>query len=61
MYDAAFNFTKIFLQHPTKRELNFYQYSLGHSSSCKWIRDPFVPAVPKVRPVKGSNPARELS
>jgi len=33
---------KIFLQHPTKLELNFFQYSLGNLSSCKCIRDPFV-------------------
>jgi len=37
---------KIFLQHPTKLLLNFYQYSLGNLSSCKWIRDPFVQPIP---------------
>jgi len=37
---------KIFLQHPTKLKLSFYQYSLGNLSSCTWIRDPFVQPTP---------------
>jgi len=37
---------KIFLQYPTKLELNFCQYSLGNLSRCKWIPDPFVQPTP---------------
>jgi len=46
MYDAAFNFTKIFLQHLPKLELNFYQYFPGNSSSCKWIQNSSVHPTP---------------
>jgi len=41
---------KIFLQHPIKLDLNFYQYSPGNLSSCEWIRDPFVQPTPSSFP-----------
>jgi len=37
---------KIFLQHPAKLELNFYQYFPGNLWSCKWFRDPIVQLTP---------------
>jgi len=33
------NLRSIFLQHPSKLDLNFYQYFTGNLSNCKWIRD----------------------